>query len=521
MKYYDAIVIGGGINSLVVAALLAKKKKSILLLESRDIIGGMAASEEFSPGFRCNMVFDYIRWIDPRLINELGLYKYGLEYRKTSSLRISLDENEKHIIFHNDPNKTLESIASHSLEDANKWIEFTLYITKLTRFLEPLYKITPPEITRMGFKDALSMSSMIKPMWKHGSRGFVDILRTAPMMMPELLDEWFESELLRASIAASGINHISQGPYSAATVLNFLHNHIHANGKIHNAYFIKGGTEKFAVALSNLAQNMGVDIQIGTEVNSIDCENGICSGVTSSSGQKFNADIVISGLDPTNTFIKLLGTSQISPNFQTQLKNIKYRGSTARVQFSLKKLPEIKGITKEQLDTIFTINPSVEYLERAYDDIKYGRISVNPYVEFCIPSLTIPNYAPNGKHVLSATVQYVPYHLRSQKWDNKLKNQVIQNVTRVLEKYISDFSNIVENSSIISPVNLEESLGLTEGNLNQGEMTLDQFFFMRPTISTSQYRTPIQNLYLCGSSTHPGGGLHGCNGVNAMHEIIK
>ena len=187
----------------------------------------------------------------------------------------------------------------------------------------------------------------------------------------------------------------------------------------------------------------------------------------------------------------------------------------------MKKCPNIPGITIDQQDTIFSINPSEEYLEHSYDDIKYGRISKNPYIEFSIPSLIHPNYAPNGKHVLSSTVQYIPYHLKNQNWNDKLKNEIINNVTNIIGKYIPNFSDLIINSKITTPLDLEKSLGLTEGNLNQGEMTLDQFFFMRPTISTSQYKTPFTNLYLCGCCTHPGGGLHGSNAVNAIREIIK
>jgi phytoene dehydrogenase-like protein len=521
MKDYDVIIIGGGINSLVSASLLNNQKKSVLLLESKNILGGTAAADEFSPGFKCNMVYDYLRWIDPRVIKELNLLNYGLEFREPNSLRVSLDEKGKHIFFNSDPNKTLESIASHSKDDANKWVDFTKFISKLTQFLEPLYAITPPKISSMGFKDAFTMRKMLNPVMNFGRKGIIDVVRTAPMMMPELLDEWFDSELLRASLSSSGITNLTQGPYSSGTVLNFLHNHIHSSGKIHNAKFVKGGTENFVKILVKIAQEKGVDIKMSSMVKSIKCNNGVCKGVILSNGEEYNSNIIISSLDPTNTFFNLVGNNHISPKFQTQLKNIKYRGSTARVHFSLKKCPKINGLKEDQLDSIFSINPSVEYLERAFDDAKYGRISSNPYVEFCIPTISIPDYAPYGKHVLSATVQYVPYHLRNNNWNNDLKNKMINNVIGVIKKYIPDFSELIENSKIITPLDLEISQGLTEGNLNQGEMTLDQFFFMRPTISTSQYKTPIKNLYLCGSSTHPGGGLHGTNGINSIQNIIN
>ena len=521
MKQYDAIVIGGGINSLAAAALLSQKEKSVLLLEAKDTLGGMAASEEFAPGFKCNMVYDYIPWIDSRLIERLNLEVYGLEMIPSDPLRIALDENGRHIIFYSDPEKTAESICQHSSKDAGKWAEFTDYIKKLTSIMEPLYRITPPIISEVGIKDAISISAILKPIWKHGSRGLVDTIRSVPMMMPELLEEWFESKLLQGSLAARGISHITQGPYSAATVLNFLHQHIHANSNIHNAHFIRGGTDQFSNSITKAARKTGVEIQTNTPVSSINCKSGICSGVSTTNGQTYNSNMLISGLDPNNTCIKLVSGHEISPTLRRQLKNIKYRGSAARIHFALKECPRITDVENKNLGSIFAINPSMEYLERAYDDAKYGRISSNPYIEFSIPSITNSNYAPRGNHVLSATVQHVPYHLRNDNWNDGLKRKMIQKVTHILEKYIPGFSDIIDDSVIMSAVDLESSLGLTEGNLNHGELTLDQFFFMRPTISMAQYITPFKNLFLCGPCTHPGGGLHGTNAVNAVNELIR
>ena len=521
MNHYNSIVIGGGINSLTTSAILAKEEKYVLLLETRSKVGGMASTEEFAPGFRCNVAYDYCRWIDPRLLDQLNLQKYGLEMFSPNPLRIALDDKGQHIVFHSDPQKTATSISYHSNEDANKWPEFTKYITNLTQFLEPLYRMTPPSIRKLNIKDLFSMSSLLKPVLKHGRRGLVDTIRTLPMMMPELLDEWFQSELLRGSLAASGISNITQGPFSSATGLNFLHQHIYSKGKIHNIHFIKGGINHFATSIRKAAKDRDVDILHDSHVDSINCSDGRCSGVTTSDGRTYNGDKIISGLDPSHTYMKVNDATEMSPTFRMQLTNIKYRGSTARIHFALNKLPEIIGISAQTMNTIYTINPSIEYLERAYDDAKYGRISKNPYIEFSFPSIINPNFAPSGKHVLSATIQYVPYYLKNDNWNNGLKNKIINIVTYVLEKYIPGFTNMIEDTLIMTPRDLEASLGITEGDLNHGEMTLDQFFFMRPTISTAQYNTPIQNLFLCGPGTHPGGGLHGANAMNAMNEILK
>ena len=521
MSNFDVIVIGSGINSLTAASLLGQAGRKVTLLEAGEQIGGMSSTEEFAKGFRCNTINDYIRWIDPRLLAALNLKEYGLVLNSPDIVRIFLEEEGKHITFHRSSKKTSASIKQHSESDAEKWPEFTDYIAKCSHFLEPLYRLTPPIAPKLGFRDTLKFKSFLKPLLKQGTKGLTDLIRLIPMMMPELMDEWFESEFLRGAVSSAGITRLTQGPFSAATGLNFLHQHVHAQGIIHNAFFVQGGTDQFARALTLAAKSAGVKIQTKTKVRSINTANGICSGITTNDGKIIPSDIVVSGLDPSHTFLKLVGASELSPTFTTQLKNIKYRGSTARVYFALNILPEIKDISIDQMDTVFSVSPSIDYLERAYDNAKYGRISDSPYLEFTFPSIQNPAFAPDGKHVLSASLQYIPYHLCDGKWTEEMHNKVIQNVNEVIEKYIPGFTDIVENTELRTPVDLEAQFGLTEGNLNHGEMTLDQFFFMRPTMSAAQYHTPIQNLYLCGPGTHPGGGLHGANAVNAINEITK
>ena len=521
MNNYDVIVIGGGINGLATASILSKAGKRTLVLESRNTVGGMASSMEFTPGYKCNVFNDTIKWIDPRLEKLLKLSTKGLELEQPEILKIALGENNKHISFHKKNSKTVESIARYSKNDSKKWEEFSSYISKLAHFLEKLYGLTPPSLPNAGLKEILGMRSMLGPISKHGTRGIVDLLRVAPMMMPELADEWFENELLRASIASSGIHHLSFGPFAAGTGYNLLHQHVHGNGVFHNAQFVKGGTERFAIALKDCAESYGAEIQTSKKVISIDTNDSGCIGVTLEDGEQVISKQIVSGLDPNNTFINLVGPSNLSPDFKTQLKNIRYRGSTARIHFALDNLPKINGVSDDQMKTIFSISPSIEYLERASDAVKYGRIAENPYVEFVLPSLLNSDFAPNGRHVLSATVQYAPYHLRGLEWSDQLKDQLKTNVINTLEKVIPSFRSIIKHTSVISPLDMEKEFGLTEGNLNQGEMTLDQFMFMRPTISSSQYRTPIKNLYLCGAGTHPGGGLHATNGFNAAREVLK
>ena len=521
MKTYDVIVIGAGINGLATASILGKKGKRVLILESRDKIGGMASSMEFAPGYKCNVIHDTLKWVDPRLTKLLDLHNNGLQLVQPETLRVILGDNGEHISFHKDAAKTINSIAKYSKKDADRWKDFISYIEKLSQFLEKLYQLTPPLLPNIGIKEVLGMRSMLSPIRKHGTRGVVDLLRVAPMMMPELVDEWFENELLRSCISTAGIHYLSFGPYAAGTGYNLLHQHVHSSGLFHNVQFVKGGTEQFATVLKEVAEKHNVEIQTSTKVSSINTDQNVSNGITLADGKQIMAKQIVSGLDPNNTFFNLVGPSNLNPNFRTQINNIRYRGSTARIHFALNNLPEIKGIDNEQLQTVFSISPSIKYLERASDAVKYGQLPDNPYVEFVISSLLESDYAPNGDHVLSATIQYAPYHLRNAEWSASIKDQLKNNVLQTLEKVIPNIRSIIKHTHILSPLDLENEFGITEGNLNHGEMTLDQFMFMRPTISSSQYRTPIKNLFLCGPGTHPGGGLHGTNGYNAAMEILK
>ena len=522
MASYDIIIIGSGVNSLVAAAVTAKAGKKILVLESRNEIGGLASTNEFVPGFKCNTINDTIKWIDPRIIKELQIPAQDLELIDMDIKRIALGagKNEQ-VIFHKDPLITSESIADHSKNDAKKWKDFTIHIEKLTKFLEKLYQLTPPNLPDIGLLDALSMRSLLGPLMGQGPKGLVDLARTAPMMMPELMDEWFENEMLKSALSTAGIHSLSYGPYASATGYNFLHQHLYSKGVIHNSSIINGGTGVLPEVLNNILSSYNADLRTNVKVASINIKNNSYESVTTQEGETIMSDQVLSGLDPHNTFINLVGIQNLDPNFHTQIKNIKYRGSTARIHFALRDIPKITGITEDQMNTIFSICPSIEYLEKASDAVKYGFISQDPYVEFSIPTIVNPEFSPGGKHVLSASVQFAPYHLRGCEWDLNSKKQLKHNTIKVLEKKIPGLTQLIETSVIYSPKDLENEFGLTEGNLNHGEMTLDQLLFMRPTASSSQYNTPFNNLYICGPGTHPGGGLHGMNGYNAAKKVLK
>ena len=521
MKDYDVIVIGSGINSLSAAALLSKARKKVLVLEARENIGGMASTVEFLPGYRCNIFNDTIKWINPRLLNELNINSNNLKIIKPDITHIALGDKNNPLFFYRDPNKTSDSIKKLSESDAKNWNNFSLHIKKLTDFLERIYQITPPQLPKAGIKDAISIKSILSPILKHGSQGVVDLLRATPMMMPEMMDEWFENEILKGALSTSGIHHSSLGPFAASTGYNFLHQHLYSDGVILDNKFIDGGTLEFAKVLQNFATSYNAEIQVNSKVKSIHINGNYSKGIILENGEVIKSEIVVSGLDPRNTFINLIGAQELNPNFHNQLVNIKYRGSVARIHFALKNLPKIRGVSSNQMNTMFSISPSIKYLEKASDSMKYGNIAEEPFIEFCFPSIINNDFCPQGKHILSATIQYAPYELRNQSWDETTNKKLENNVLQVLNKSISGFSDLIDHTAIFSPVDIEKEFGISEGNLNHGEMTLDQFMFMRPIFNCSQYRTPIKNLYLCGPGTHPGGGLHGTNALNAVTEILK
>ena len=521
MKDFDVIIIGSGINSLSSACILSKAGKKVLVLESRNQIGGQTAKIEFAPGFKCNLIHDGINWFDPRVIKALNIEKDSTIFHQPKIARIALDRKNNHLEFHRDIEKTISSISNHSKDDAKVWAKFSKHIHNQTKILKEIYKITPIDLPNFGLKNIWDLKSVLKPLSKTGTTGLVDFARLAPMMMPELMDEWFNSQIIRGAVSSAGISNINQGPFSAATGLNLLHQHIYSSGIFFNINFINGGVENIAKILAKSCESNGAVIRTKSAVKSILINDGNCVGVQLNNGDELLSDKTLSGLDPTQTFIQLIGSNNLDPNFYRQIKNIKYRGSVSRIHYALNKLPEIPGVSTDKMNTMFSISPSIEYLERAYDATKYGQISKNPYIVFNFPSMNDSTFAEKGKHVLSATVQYTPYRLNNSSWNEETRDSLTKNITNIIKQYIPDFQSCIKTSTLFSPVDFENKLGMTEGSINHGEMTLDQFFFMRPTISLSQYKTPFKNLFLCGSGTHPGCGPNGSSGYNAAVEVLK
>jgi len=520
---YDAIVIGAGHNGLVTAAYLAKAGKKVLVLERRPVIGGIAASEEIFAGFKYATCAHLAGSFAPTIVAELNLQKHGLEILPLDPLIFAPSLNDKSLVIPRDPNNAIEEIRRHSARDAEKFGEFCALIKKLSEFLLTLYALPLPDRATPGEFNPMALIKAALKFHRLGKREMYEFLRFLPMSMADLLNEWFENEALKAAIAASSMLGSFVGPRQQGTVYNFLYHQLGAGtGAFRATGFVRGGMSRIPHALSLVAQQYGTEIRTGAEVITVTTKNGAVTAVVLANGTEFAADVIISSIDVKKTFLKLVEPTYVDPLFLLQVKNIRARGTVAKVNLALDALPNFKSTTGQsaELGGIIHVGPTTEYLERAADDAKYGRVSQAPFLEITLPSISDPSLAPAGKHVMSVWMQSAPYHLRESSW-NKQRDSLGDTVINLIEDYAPNFKNSILHRQVLTPFDLEQTYGLTEGHLYHAELALDQIFFMRPIPGWSRYHTPIDNLYLCGSGTHPGGGVTGLPGYYAAKEILK
>jgi phytoene dehydrogenase-like protein len=343
------------------------------------------------------------------------------------------------------------------------------------------------------------------------------------MSAVDFLDQWFETDVLKATMSASGIIGTFLGVRSPGTAYVLLH---HYMGEIDGAFrswgLSRGGTGAISLAIAEAAREAGAEIRTETTVSKILVKEGAASGVVLANGDYLTADVVSSSVDPNLTFLKMVGAENLPQEFVEDVTRYKYRGSSGKVNLALDALPDFKAMPGPgpHLRGAVSISPSVDYMERAYDDAKYGRFSRRPYIDIVIPSLTDPSVAPPGKHVMSCFVQYAPYHLKEGHWDDQ-REAFGDTVIDTIAEYAPNIKNIILHRQVLTPLDIEQTFGLTEGNIFQGELTLEQLFFLRPAPGWAHYRTPVKNLYMCGSATHPGGGIMGAPGRNAAMRIVK
>src|SRR6266446_1594346 len=520
---YDVIVIGGGHNGLVNAAYLARAGKKVVVLERRHVLGGAAVTEEVFPGFKFSVCSYVVSLLRPEIIRDLDLPRHGLEILPLDGTFTPMPSGD-YLWRVNDHGKTHREIARHSKLDAEAYDEFGKAMQAMCRFVKPILSMVPPDPATLNPKELMKLLFIGRRFQGMTSEDKYNQVQLMTMSAIDFLDQWFETDVLKATMSASGIIGTFLGVRSPGTAYVLLH---HYMGEIDGAFrswgFARGGTGAISNAIGDAAREAGVEIRTEAPIAKIIIKNGQAKGVVLANGDEIEAEVVSSSVDPRLTFMKMVGEEHLPDDFTEDLKRYKYRGSSGKVNLALDGLPNFKALPGpgSHLRGAISISPSVDYLERAYDEAKYGRFSRRPYIDIVIPSLTDPSVAPPGKHVMSCFVQYAPYKLRpGLNWD-QLRDDFGNTVIDTVSEYAPNLKNIILHKQVLTPLDLERDFGLTEVNIFQGELSLEQLFFLRPVSGWARFRTPIKSLYMCGSATHPGGGIMGAPGRLSALEVLK
>jgi phytoene dehydrogenase-like protein len=518
---YDAIVIGGGHNGLTAAAYLGRAGRKVLVLERRHVLGGAAVTEELFPGYRFSVCSYVVSLLRPEIIRELDLPRHGFELLPLDGTFTPKPDGD-YLWRVNDHARTRREIARHSKLDAEAYDEYGRAMVEMARFVKPILSMVPPDPTSLDPRDLGKLLFLGKRFRALSPGDRRNQLQLMTMSAVDFLDQWFETDVLKATMAASGIIGTFLGVRSPGTAYVLLH---HYMGEIDGAFrswgLSRGGTGAISNAIASAAREAGVEIRTNAAVTHIRTKNGQAVGVALANGDEIDATMVLSSVDPNLTFLRLLEPGTLPSDFLDEVRRYKFRGSSGKVNLALDALPEFTALpgSGAHLRGAISISPSVDYMERAYDQAKYGEFSRRPYIDIVIPTVTDPSVAPAGKHVMSCFVQYAPYHLTGRSWDQE-REAFGDAVIDTLADYAPNIREIILHRQVLTPLDLEREFGLTEGNIFQGELTLEQLFFMRPAPGWAQYRTPVRNLWMCGSAAHPGGGIMGAPGRNAAHRIL-
>jgi phytoene dehydrogenase-like protein len=519
------VLIGGGHNALVAAFYLANGGFKPLVLERREMVGGGAITEEFHPGFRASTLAHTLGPLRADIARDLQLDKFDCEILSPDPRVFAPTPDGKALHFYNDVAKTAAAIGNFSAKDASKYAQFARSLEEIAGFFEQITSITPPAIDKPTPEDLWNLLKTGRRVRSLGKTGIFDLLRWGPMAVADFVAEFFETELLRAVIAARGIFGGALGPWSAGSTAVLLLRAASDSHPVGSAAFPRGGLGSFTRALAESAKQAGAEIRTDAEVLHIRIKEGGVTGVVLADGEEIAVKAVVSGVDPKRTFFHLIDPSQLDPTFANRIKNFRTNGTVAKVNLALGGLPSFSALDPvegflQSLSGRIHIGPEIDYLERAFDASKYGEFSKAPWLDVTIPTILDPSLAPDGKHVLSAYVQFAPFKLKEGSWDAHRKD-LGDTVINALATYAPDLPGLVEAAQVITPKDLETSYGFTGGHIFHGELALDQLFTMRPILDWARYKTPIRGLFLCGSGTHPGNGLTGASGANAACEIIR
>ena len=523
MPTYDIIIIGAGHNGLVAAYYLAKAGLKTLVLERREILGGGSITEEFHPGFRCSTLAGSPGPLLPQVSKDFQLERRGVEFI-TPEVRVwAPNAKGDSVCIYEEARRTADELTKISGTDAQRYPEFISTFARIGGALAPLLTMTPPDIEDLSTKEVWQLGKLGWAIRGLGKKDEYRLLRYGPMAVADLAAEWFETESLRALVAARGISGAFAGPWSAGTSAAVLMQAANGGNPFAPAVMVKGGMGVLTDALAQAAREAGVEIRAGAEVVRVQVKDERAAGVVLRNDEEVPAWTVLSAHDPGITLLELLDPGELEPSYRNHMQNYRAYGTVAKVQLALSGLPEFTGLTeseKAKLSGRIHIGPDIDYLERAFDAAKYGDISPQPYLDTRIPSLSDPTLAPSGAHAMSIHAQFAPYRLKEGDW-NLRREELGDIVVNTLADYSPNIRDLIVGRQVVTPLDLEQTYGLRAGHIHHGEQSLDQFFAFRPLIGWAQYRTPVKGLYLCSAGTHPGGGVTGGPGSNAAREVIN
>ncbi len=518
---YDVIVIGGGVNGLTCAAVLGQAGLRTLLLEQRDEVGGCATEHELAPGFRVPTLAHRAGPLRADVVEQLHLTQHGLALTTQPIRHTALSPDGRALPVFADAALASAAIREWSTRDAAAWPEFTRSLARLGHVVGSLFTRIPPDMDDPGTNDLWTVMRTLRAFRALPKDDAWRLLRWGPMAVADLVSECLETELLRATVAADGLLGAMLGPWSAGSGLQLLLHEANAAVGVTRDADVVGGPAAVAAALRRAAERHGVEVRTGVAVKQVLVRADRAVGVALESGETLESRAVVSGVDPKRTFLSLCEAEHLPPEFLWRIRNLRVRGTLAKVNLALSGLPAFAGATRPMLASRVRIAPDLEYLERAYDHAKYGESSPHPWIEFTVPSLADPSLAPAGAHVLSAYVQWLPTAGSRQPAAGEPSFGVLEATLATLERYAPGLRSLVVQAELITPSDMERGWGLTGGHIFHGELSLDQAFTMRPLLGWGRYQTPIDGLYLCGSGTHPGTGLTGGSGLNAARVIAE
>jgi phytoene dehydrogenase-like protein len=522
---WDALVVGAGHNGLTAAAYLARAGLKTLVLERRGIVGGCCVTEEIHPGCRASTTSYIASMLRPEVISELGLAEHGLRMVPCDPALFVPFPDQSYLAWWSDPARTLREMSAHSQHDARVFAEIDARLKKLARYLQPFFMEPPPDVHARGLAgllEALRVGRRVRGIQGDEIAQMITFLTGS---LGEFLDRHYESEKVKTLILANNVYGKHGGPYQPGTAIGLLF-HLLSSGDhgVQGFYgHVIGGMGSITDALAASARKLGVEIRTDAPVSRILVRGGRAQGVVLEDGTEIAARLVVSNADPKRTFLGLVEKDALPAEFREAVSAIRMNGPCAKVNLVLSEEPKVLGMPQDWAKperALFTLVPSLEFAERCYDIAKLGEMPEELWVDCVVASNVDDSLAPAGKHVMTCFVQYVPYKLRSGTWDEK-RELLGDRVVRKIGEYAPNVPGSVVARQVLTPLDLERTYGLTEGNIFHGDLALDQLFFMRPVPGFAQYRTPVNGLYLCGAGAHPGGGVTAAPGRNAAHQVLK